>query len=44
VPNELRAPLPDELESAREATITATLTRVAYDKAQAQGDASTPIL
>jgi hypothetical protein len=43
VPNALRASLPDELEAAREATITASLTRVAYDKAQAQGDAATPI-
>lgn len=42
VPNELRAPLPDELEAAREATIAATLARFAYDQANAQGDGATP--
>ena len=42
VPNEIRATLPDELEAAREATIAATLARVAYDKANAEGDAGTP--
>ena len=42
VPNELRAPLPDELEAAREATIAATLARVAFDKAQAQDSEATP--
>ncbi len=36
VPNELRAPLPDELEAARQETMAATVTRIAYDRAQAQ--------
>lgn len=36
VPNELRAPLPDELEAAREETMAATIARIAYDRAQAQ--------
>jgi hypothetical protein len=33
VPNELRAPLPDELEAAREATMAATVARIAFDRA-----------
>jgi arylsulfatase A-like enzyme len=33
VPNELRAPLPPELEAAREATMAATVARIAYDRA-----------
>jgi arylsulfatase A-like enzyme len=41
VPNELRSPLPDELEAAREATMAATLARVAYDRAAAQEAAGT---
>lgn len=33
IPNELRAPLPDELEAARAETIAASVARIAYDKA-----------
>jgi arylsulfatase A-like enzyme len=38
VPNELRAPLPDELEIARQDTMAASVARIAYDRAQATGD------
>ena len=37
VPNELRAPLPEALEAARQETIAGTLARIAYDRAAAQG-------
>ena len=33
VPNELRAPLPDALEVARQETMAATVARIAYDRA-----------
>jgi arylsulfatase A-like enzyme len=33
IPTELRAPLPDELEAARQATMAATVARIAYDRA-----------
>ena len=36
VPNELRAPLPVELEAARQETMAATVARIAYDRAAAQ--------
>jgi arylsulfatase A-like enzyme len=36
VPNELRAPLPDELEVARQETMAATIARIAYDRALAE--------
>ncbi len=36
VANELRAPLPDDLEVARQETMAATVTRIAYDRAKAQ--------
>jgi arylsulfatase A-like enzyme len=35
VPTELRAPLPDELDAAREATMAATVARIAYDRSMA---------
>ncbi len=37
VPNELRAPLPDALEAARQQTMAATVARIAYDRALARG-------
>ena len=36
VPNELRAPLPDELEAARQETMAATVARIAHDRAAAR--------
>ena len=36
VPNELRAPLPDALQAAREATMAATVARISYDRASSQ--------
>jgi hypothetical protein len=36
VPNELRAPLPDALETARQETMAATVARIAYDRALAE--------
>ncbi|HYH13045.1 MAG TPA: sulfatase-like hydrolase/transferase [Thermomicrobiales bacterium] len=36
VPNELRAPLPEALEAARQETMAATVARIAYDRAAAR--------
>jgi arylsulfatase A-like enzyme len=36
VPNELRAPLPDALETARQETMAATVARIAYDRTLAE--------
>lgn len=36
VPNELRAPLPDTLEAARQETMAATVARIAYDRGLAR--------